>query len=994
MKKNILILGALLLILGAVIYITKPVDERSFNPNPPIKLSPTADPAALLKNPWRARYSPFLAKVAPPETSPGFYVYPFLDRTKEGVGINCTYGWHLMGNCALAAWTSARLVGFAPPQHYGLPAVDEKGANTDTSFSGWIQQALKDPATKDARYLICGAYDFDPAKQQYTLQIKLVDREGKGTEAETAIYETSLPTVEDFAQLAAVQRTAARAIARKLIKTGKVQPRPAVEVQGIQLETELKDVAQMLDANDSWAVMEGIDRALQLAALFPKETLPLQAASYGLNETAWTMFSYGYQTTYDYDYLLRAYALAQLSLTINPNPALSQLNWFFSCKHLGHPVDQQLKALKDASGAPLATKHPELWGYFLASVDEMQAGFTPDQQAAFPDWQILRQEMQSSLFINSSPYRQYLVTRLPNWKDHDLYLQSNMQAEWHDYNRQQYGSTGPFMGKNECADSALQSTLAAELASLMVAQKSDTEASGLIKAISKIGLDIKDVSELAKARDYYGLRQAFLEAMSEWVVPTGPNFPALNLLQFMAGKAEIAYQDPGLARTPSGFRGFEFTPADRIEFTQRRDHLGPMQLAELEGKQKGVYSTLVTIASAYLSVRPNNTSAQTDFAEDLDSYITEEKAMEMRVAAFQKSQELFPLDSEVTYRLGRSCYYQGNTELGNRYLAAYYRTEPFYPFRNKLMGELFERYGYRTKAVAYYDKFLKDVPTRYDIANKRAWLLCQMGKWNDPKIRATFALPAARLYGNSSFHEDYLNYLFYWAKDYRAARQAALAFVRSHNNQPNAAVWLARVEAADGNTTKALEVLDNANLDDLQSLSLAVAQAALANGYLELNRTDLAQPHVKAAMEVDEWQGDVIVAMAKLAYAQGDYKEAAHQHVRALNRYGFNTTYVRGLASCYEKQKNPRSAIAMLEPFVFEHKAGGNEPFLIPQLMRLYAENKKTERADAAMDIMVKSGLHTRGDLIDTLEAYKKINPAKAAEIEKRVDQIMAGPES
>jgi len=174
---------------------------------------------------------------------------------------------------------------------------------------------------------------------------------------------------------------------------------------------------------------------------------------------------------------------------------------------------------------------------------------------------------------------------------------------------------------------------------------------------------------------------------------------------------------------------------------------------------------------------------------------------------------------------------------------------------------------------------------------------------------------------------------------------------------------------------------------------LAFFHAKVGEAYLNLHQIDLAEEQIRQASELEEWQGNVILAMAHLAYAKGQYDESIRYHQRGLQRYGFDWEHVLGLADCYEKTRQADQAIRLLEGFVLKGQPS-TCVHLIPRLMELYATRKNPQHAREILDFLLQSGRRNRGLVLDTLRAYKKINAKEADELIKRIDQIMAGPES
>lgn len=963
------------------------LSDGSFNPLPPEKRSPEADPATLVaKDDWRARYHPLLAAQATTTGTPAFYVYPFLDRTPDGVGLHCTTGWHLVGAAALAQWTDVPLAGQHAPFRYGLPAPAENGPLAIPTTADWAKTALADPDTTGARYLVVGAYDFDSSRSLTTLKINLIDRQAP--EREVVLYEDTLTSPVSFGKLSAQQRTAARAVADKLVALNLAHTRQPPEGGRLDLNAELRAVAALLDASDSWAAMDGVDRALALARLFPGETTPLQAASYGLTQLGWMMFGYVTESEYEMDYDLRAYALAQIAMAMDPKPALTRLCWLTPCVMMGHIADQRAADLPFHFG----NMPSELDAFHGVTFRKPLGGFTPAQLARVPDWLVLHRERWNSWFVSTpNELRDYFYQRAEHWRDHDLYLQGVAQMFVNNYDIDKRRST--FQGITYGASLATQGSVAAEAAALLASLKGNPAAQALAgKLAQNYAVSADELTSRSAAGDYYGLRKAILRALAHWDAPDDENHPAVALLYQLTAPAESMLQDAAQARPASGFAGFEFTPAERVRLAQRHDWLGFHVIANLEGQKRGYYQGFMKMANAYRQVRPDNVTALGQIVTVAGNRLDQPGAQELRQEAMRQQLATCPLAYEAYFYLGRSHFDTDHPEVGRRLAAQYYRIDPFYYGRDRQMGELCRRYGMHAQAVEYLGRYLQSAPQRYDIANLRAWSLCQMGQWARPEVRQTFALPAPRLPGNPTFHRDNLDFLYYWAKDYAAARQAA-AFFRQNDYTGAALAWQARIEAADGQTSKALEILAQADPGQARSLSRATFHAAIAQAYLDLNRPDLAEPHVTACNEIDSGYNGSILTAAGLAFAQGKYQEAMEYYQGSINRYGSGyDESITGLADCLEKLGKTGEAIALLEKLVFTKQISAARTGFAPRLMEYYARTLDRKKADPLLELVLKAGQHTRREVNDTLMHYKKINPGRADQLQRQVDAIMAGP--
>lgn len=956
--------------------------DGSFNPIPPVKAAFADDPTTLVAAlTWRERYQPYLATATSP-TAPSFYVYPFLDRTPEGVGVHCTYGWHLTGQAALAQWTDARLAGRGEPVHYGLPTVNESGPDEPPTLGAWIAQALADPAARDARYIVVGAYDYDGPAKAYTLQVKLLDRQA-GAAAARDLLTSSSAARGDFNALSAAQRSAARQVADQLVKLGLAHPRPAPAVAGLELDKELGEVARLLDASDSWAVMEGIDRALALANLYPQETLPLQAAAYGLNELRWANFDYLASSNYTVQYALEAYALAQVALAMDPAPALSQMSWAGSCEAFSHTMATRLQGI---SGQDPSEREPELIGLRNQLLKNQNAKYMDDRAALLPDWQILWHENWQSVYYGKSDRRDYFTERIKYWTTHDLYMMALLQGYRCQYDLADMRSP---MARATASRFAAIGLTAAECAALLALEGGGAESDSLINMLAdQTPIKREALSPLVKARDYYRLRQALIQAFWSWDTPVGGTHPMYRILTHLEAAAAALMQDPSQTAGLTRFAGIEFTPARRVDLLRQRDDGSVFLITENGGKFQA------PTVEFYLKARPSNVAAHFNYNEVLDNQLTTRDVTELKRETLKEAYKLFPIDNVISFRLGRTLYQFDDPQVGERYIKSYLHTDPFNPFRNKDLGEMFRRYGYHARAIKYYGEFLKEVPERYDIANERAWSLCQTGRGNEPEVRQTFARPVSLLPGNNEFHEDNLNYLLYWAQDTSATRAAAKFFRQYKPDSVRPIIWQVNAEQADGKTSAALEILNQAKIDTFEMPKLAEFHISLAEAYLDLNQIDKAEEHFKSAARMGSYPGSLAQTQMRIAFVRGDYDAIQNASQAYLQQLGYDTNVFLWNITALEKKGQRDRAIALLEEkLTADDQKRDPSMALCRRLMRLYAEANRPEPMTGLMDKVAKAPSRTRGDVLGAVENYKKLHAKEAEEIKKNIDRIMAGPE-
>ncbi len=991
--------------------------DGSFNPLPPKKMPIDSDPATLVAGDhWRERYEPLLAAVQPPASAPGFYVYPFLDRTTEGVGLRCTYGWHAVGSAALALKTGARVVDEMPPDHYGLIKLEDILAGGYPSAEEWKRRALADPATKNARYIVTGIYESDEPTSSCSFKILLIDREAKADAPANELVTAKVPLPSRFTEHAVAHRRGALEMAQKLVESG-IAPKHAVaKTGGLKLNNELREVAQLLDANDSWAVMDGVDRALQLAALFPDSTLPLQAASYGMSELMCMMMAYGFGSLYEEEYSTRAYALAQIAAAIDDKPRMTQLAWIFGARTAGLPPDKAMSAFPPPNSE---TDPPELDGMLSAA----RSDYDPNRGLAnveqVPDWQVLMLEAGQSYYIMDSRYRKYFLSRLPFWETHDFYLQARIQNEHGDV--YQTSSYTAFANKRHASIIAARHTIATELAALLVTIPTSAAAKDLPEQLTSVlGDQVTAIStpaatpssaaanaqapppsaatvststfgSLAAKGDYYQLRSDLLKLTEGWTEPYQSVHACYRLLLLSEPVGQAAMADAKLRVAPSGFAGFEFSPSERIRFARRRDQLGPDLLVNFEGKAHGDYDAMYGVAQNYARVRPGNASATSDLLEVMKRPSPGAKDSQVFQAMARKIYDQYPLSSNGIYNLAYASFSETSSTQASLMLHLYAHEHAFNPTAAMKIGNLYDDAGYNGEAVAYYDRFLLDMPARHDIAIKRAWALCQMGHALEPATREVFARAVRELPGNDTFQEDNLRYLLYWAIDLPAARKAADSYTQ-YAPPGSAVLWQARIEAEDNNTTKALQYIRAARIPSQLGLRAAIAHANLAELCIGMGQLDEAARQVAAAASIDDWQGNVIRAMGHLAFAQGKYDEAAAEFKRCIARYGDNASDRQSIIACEQKKKGvkPEELIPIVEAALLAGESGSEEG--IPGLIEHYASQKGSRRPAIYFNMLLKSPQRYRVLVRNAINAYALVDSEVAAEATRHIDDIMREP--
>lgn len=959
--------------------------DGSFNPLPAHKRKPAEDVVAVWdKAEWRERYRPLLEKITPADTD-GVYVYPFLDLSSHGVGLSSTYGAHLILSASLATRSSLRVTGGQPPIRYGIPAIDEGNPVQSIDLKQWTRQALGDPATEGARWLISGVFrDANPGDA--TLTVVVVDRNSPNAEAKVLMEDkATIDEDKGFVNLSELQRRMALKVPEALSAAGIGTRKAPVDAGTLRLEDELRGVADLLDANESWCVMDGIDRALQLAALFPRESAPLQAASYGILGLNWTLFKYAHGFAESADYTQRGFALTQLALAMDSKPLLPRMNSVFSALGGGQSTIELAEAY---SAKPGKGDQPELAAYRAVIRQDFSGVLPLGLLEVVPDWQILNIEARQTWFSGAAGgFRAYFKERTAAWQNKDFYRQARI-ADGTSYAR----VAGQWFPRiPDTGELAFRATLAADLTALAWALRDATLFDDLLTTDGGMsGREIGAISEAARTNDYFAIRAAATEAVKELRIPSTAEDVSARQLAAVEAAVRSVRAVPGIHRSPSGFQGFEFSPWERINLAYRQDCLGPALMASFGAEARGRYEEAVEALHPYLTVRPTSATAQSDFAEHVNRFPTKPKSLEYYRDARRASYELFPLSTEAIYRMGRLKLYEGNESVARAYLRQFVRADAFTVHSARLMAEVCRRYGYNAASIPYFDAYTKALPQRHDIALSRAWTLCEMGRMRDPALKDIFARPSHELTGNVDFHYQNLRYLRDWLKDYPAARKAAKFLVQ--HNRWRGGVALAEVEHKDGNTTATLEALARIDFSSLHSLELAAAHGDVASMYAKIGRLDDADEHVRLALAAEPGKGEVILAQARTAFAHKDFGRALRHYQQYESAYGADANIILAMAKCHLAKGDVPTALEMLEKDVFKDQPKEADPELIGELLEIYAETGRPDRAKEAMTLMIHANRRSRLLIESALEKYKAMNPAHAEEIATNLDSIMSGP--
>ncbi|MCX7015194.1 MAG: hypothetical protein NTW86_22010, partial [Candidatus Sumerlaeota bacterium] len=319
---------------------------------------------------------------------------------------------------ALECWTDAQVVEWPLPARYGVPDIAALDAYERPDLRAWKKTALEDPAVRGADYVLTGVYVNLPKEKSWRLHVILLDAHKAPDQTPVEVLQEDTQKTQTFKACAEQQRRVARPVVDKLVERGLARQRAPAKVKGIRLDQELRETADLLAAGDSWAVMEGIDRALQLAALFPKETLPLQAAAYGYNALSWPIFHYSVFSPCWAEYGLRAFALEQLTLAIDPKPSLSQLNWLNTVRLF----DQVPEVYRGKFTGEDRTGLQQELAVYRAPVLLDIPTLPREQLDTAPDWQALRLQYDLYKEYHRSEYNDYSEARIGAWRQRDLGL--------------------------------------------------------------------------------------------------------------------------------------------------------------------------------------------------------------------------------------------------------------------------------------------------------------------------------------------------------------------------------------------------------------------------------------------------------------------------------------------------------------------------------------------------------------------------------------------
>jgi tetratricopeptide (TPR) repeat protein len=415
-------------------------------------------------------------------------------------------------------------------------------------------------------------------------------------------------------------------------------------------------------------------------------------------------------------------------------------------------------------------------------------------------------------------------------------------------------------------------------------------------------------------------------------------------------------------------------------------------LARQEGRARAVYDALIVIVENYLRLRPDNAEARKRYVELLEGSVEGSDRAARQFSAVTDFYRLHPIEPYTCILMANQCFDQELDKAASILLETAARLNPFSPFNDHEVGMCYRRNSYNAKAVEYLAKFMEAVPTRSDVAIEWAWSMCEMGHYKEPRVREAFAAAVGRYSGNAGFQVHNIDYLLYWAKDREAALQAAENLYAIFPTA-NYLDYQFRIALADGQTTRALDLLRQMKPEEgAAGLSLSAHHAAMVERYLQVNRADLARPHLEIAMSIDSWQQPVIRAMGNMAYAEGNFEQAMAQYERALDRYEFNPETVTAIAACLDKLGRPQEAAERLERdfLAASHPLRAN---LVPSLLYFMADAGDLNKMDGFLDALVRSRGRTRALVWQAVEAYRKIDPKFSEAVWADIDRIMAAPD-
>lgn len=967
--------------------------DGSFNPIPPEKRAIDSDPSELLADDWRTRYATALAE-ATNETAPTIYVYPFLDSTRQGVGLTQTYGWHLAGSAALALRTDARFAPYHRPLDYGMTLIRENGEFEPATWAEWTERAIKDPATQDVDLVIVGRFRQERDSSDIVMRISLIEKLEDGATRESHLLEDSISAehARSFLRLSDMQRRTFGSLAARLVEVTDVQARVGTSPVDLDVEVELDGVAALLDGNDGWLMMDGIDRALALATLFPDDSLPMQAAAYGLTTISWTLFRYALENDEVLDLGLRAHALSQVALSMIPEgsrtPTLPVLTSVMGCYSLAHPMGTRLdNSLRHHGATPPAL---ELRGYYESinfSVNT-KLGEAVEQQG--PDWWVLRAEKDATWFIGRSRYRGFIEERTPFWDLKDVYTNAFLQQH---KNAGHYfkDRVNNFDLYHSAAHVGTQMALAAELATLLVSIEADGEREKLARQAATI-LKIQPAYLLAPSSngDYFATRRVALQALTGWRVPMSPSDPSAQMMGLLASTSREALEGGARRDALGGLGPFEYTAAQRVRHSVRRESMGSMIMTWFYAWPFSDYDGIVAAAGTYLGIRPESSEAQSQLAEYIgDRFASKKGAREWIQRSRRKAYELLPIHAEYMLEAGKVYIDAGDVAKALPSMREMIRMDPFVPLSYLDLGNIARSLGRHASAVEYYSVFLPYYPDRHDIHIKWAWTMCQLGKMDDPRIEPIFTRARKALPGNPTFWTGELAYLRGWKKDYDAARDVARRFREVHGVEK--AVYLARVEFESDNEEAGIAALTDQDFSEFKGLGLADVHASFARLLIEFGHLDLARPHVDQAAGIDSWKADVILAIAELEAADGNYESALAHFDRYEDRYYSGNWSRLAKVDCLINLKREEEARELLEEWALNDVRAKSNPYMMPKLMRIYVDDGNAEGARDLIDRLLIAQARRRGVISDVLKVYKELDEEHGEELWARIDDIMAG---
>jgi tetratricopeptide (TPR) repeat protein len=999
MKPRYLVYLAALLVAAIAFFVIRPTGDGHSDdvqvaapPAPAAPAAPAVDPGALflpdgslnlMYRPEQTRggfgatgvmLGPVPAPLAAAALSgpPGALYFPFFDATDSGVGLMLTQGWHYLGSAEMALQSNAHPATYNDGWSFGLPAMEDTERlrlRPLDAFPEWIRARRWVAAEWP---VITGVY----TQQGDALRLTVLALDGAASP--TILIETPIAAGTTLIDHLALQRRLAHESVAAAVSRGILPASTAARVDDALFEDQLGRAMGAAGSVYTTWVHEGINRALLLARSRPdRAAQALQVAAFGH-----LMLTFNREGTYgdvgDLDFEvrdgLRLAALSQVVHRLNPNCFGGAMFLRMGVQIAGFHVP----------GFALPGPPPQPYAVLAAFENNDLTGIFTEQAPSYP----------TSLVLNFYERGLWMYGRsnLDDWyiKEHrPAHPASDMHRVIEKHLLRRARGSG-FAARAELADelshrealyliadvrlagtSAQRNALAAALNARQLLPPGDT--------LAPASPDVAENSATATLVSWMPRRS---RVRARWHSLQDPGSPMSQLMAAFAEAGQLAPPGP-IATAGSGFAGLDY-PIERrvfhrlesldIELIERyqfiRNRFGSDEQANAWRARVAPFMA-GRVAGHMLAVE----------LEHNDEPTAEETLTQLpALRALARDHGGYPAAIEpLLYAHIRIADVPGYVNV----LRHYERRTAFRPEGQLTVARTLMSFGARRLAIERYQRYIDANPKRYDIVNEAGFARLQLRE--DLDYDAIFRTGANQLVGNSELVGDYMSYLVYTAKDFERARDVLRVV-------PKPGFWPMEVAEADGDTSTVLRLLDEQlamNDPSENPVSKAARLADLAQWYLHKGEVARARQALRAAEQIDSWQGNVIAATFRLALHDKNWAKAFAQIKRYEERYGVGDNTVLWRARFEKEQGRHAEAIAILENRYRERPAASG---LSQLLVECYIALDRRADLERFAEFLDHHPGRNRWDYEKRVETIRAKYPDLADTLAARQDAVMAGP--